>query len=108
MFLHNDQPIVPDSRVTTSEEGKLFTIVVKDLRPEDEGVYTLKSDHLILDTPTITVAAEEKKPETETATVVEEEETITVTPQQEQPKTVIEEVKTTTEVMEKKQVSFYC
>jgi len=55
---------------------------VKDLRPEDEGVYTLKSDHLILDTPSIAVVPEEKKPQTETTTVEEEEETITVTPQQ--------------------------
>ncbi|CAF5193410.1 unnamed protein product, partial [Rotaria sp. Silwood1] len=72
-FLHNEQPIVPDSRVTTSVEDNKYTIVVKDLRPEeDEGVYTLKSDHLILDTPAITVVPEEKKPKTETTTVEEE------------------------------------
>ncbi|CAF4753454.1 unnamed protein product, partial [Rotaria sp. Silwood1] len=42
-FLHNEQPIVPDSRVTTTVEDNKYTIVVKDLRPEeDEGVYTLK------------------------------------------------------------------
>ncbi|CAF5169735.1 unnamed protein product, partial [Rotaria sp. Silwood1] len=62
-FLHNEQPIVPDSRVTTTVEDNKYTIVVKDLRPEeDEGVYTLKSDHLILDTPAIVVVPEEKKP----------------------------------------------
>ena len=88
IFLHNDQPIVPDNRVTTTVEDGKYTIVVKDLRPEeDEGVYTLKSDHLILDTPTITVVPEEKKPETETTTVEEEEETITITPNQQQPET---------------------
>ena len=94
VFLHNDQPIVPNDRVTTTVEDNKYTIVVKDLRPEeDEGVYTLKSDHLILETPSITVVAEEKKPQTETTTVVEEEETVTVTPQQQQPETkeVIEE-----------------
>ncbi len=81
IFLHNDQPIVPDSRVTTTVEDNKYTIVVKDLRPEeDEGVYTLKSDHLILDTPSITVLPEEEKPET--TTIVEEEETITFTPNQ--------------------------
>jgi hypothetical protein len=93
IFLHNDQPIVSDDRITTTVEDNKYTIVVKDLRPEeDEGVYTLKSDHLILDTPSITVVAEEKKPETETITVEEEEEVITITPQQ-QPETkeVIEE-----------------
>ena len=94
IFLHNDQPIMPDSRVSTTIEDNKYTIVVKDLRPEeDEGVYTLKSDHLILDTPLITVAAVEKKPATETTTVEEEEETITVTPQQLDTKEVIEEEK---------------
>ena len=84
IFLHNEQPIVPDDRVTTTVEGNKYTIVVKDLRPEeDEGVYTLKSDHLILDTPSITVVPEEKKPQEETTTTVEEEEeTITVAPQE--------------------------
>ncbi|CAF3888065.1 unnamed protein product, partial [Rotaria sp. Silwood2] len=86
-FLHNEQPIIPDSRVTTTVEDNKYTIVVKDLHPEDEGVYTLKSDHLILDTPSITVVPEEKKPGTETTTI--EEETITI----EAPKApVVEEV----------------
>ena len=77
IFLHNDRPIVPDDRVTTTVEDNKYTIVVKDLRPEeDEGVYTLKSDHLILETPSITVVPEEKKSKTETKTV--EEETVTV------------------------------
>ncbi|CAF2530592.1 unnamed protein product [Rotaria sp. Silwood2] len=90
-FLHNEQPIVPDSRVTTTVEDNKYTIVVKDLRPEeDEGVYSLKSDHLILDTPSITVVPEEKKPKTETTTV--EEETVTVVTEEEQPQTVVEEV----------------
>ena len=92
-FLHNNKPIVPDSRITTSVEDNKYTIVVKDLRPEeDEGVYTLKSDHLILDTPSITVIPEEKKPEVETTTV--EEETVTVTTEQPQVKEVAEEVQT--------------
>ena len=81
VFLHNEKPIVPDDRVSTTVEDNKYTIVVKDLRPEeDEGVYTLKSDHLILDTPSITVVPEEKKPQMETTTVEEEEEIITITP----------------------------
>ncbi len=92
IFLHNDQPIVPDSRINTTVEDNKYTIEVKDLRPEeDKGVYTLKSDHLILDTPTITVVPKEKKPQTETTTV-EEEETITITSQQQQPETGEKEV----------------
>jgi hypothetical protein len=99
IFLHNDQPIVPDSRITTTVEDNKYTIVVKDLRPEeDEGVYTLKSDHLILDTPSITVVPEEKKPQTETTTVVEE--TITVeTAQAPVAEEVVEEVTYFDEIM---------
>jgi len=92
IFLHNDQPIVPNSRISTTVEDNKYTIVVKDLRPEeDQGVYTLKSDHLILDTPSITVVPEEKKPKTET-TIVQEEEIVTVVPQEEQPEVQEKEV----------------
>ncbi|CAF1553237.1 unnamed protein product, partial [Rotaria sp. Silwood1] len=99
IFLHNEQPIVPDSRVTTTVEDNKYTIVVKDLRPEeDEGVYTLQSDHLILDTPSITVVPEEKKPEIETTTV--EEETVTVVPQEQQPERVVQEVEQVTQIPE--------
>jgi hypothetical protein len=84
MFLHNEKPIVPDSRVTTTVEDNKYTIEVKDLGPEDKGVYTLKSDHLILDTPSINVVPGEKKPQQETITVEEEEETITIAPQEQQ------------------------
>jgi hypothetical protein len=105
IFLHNEQPIVPDNRVTTTVEDNKYTIVVKDLRPEeDEGVYTLKSDHLILDTPSITVVPEEKKPQTETTTVEEEEETITITPQQQQPETTVQEEETEEIIVETTQV----
>ena len=92
VFLHNEQPLVPDDRVTTTVEDNKYTIVVKDLRPEDEGVYTLKSDHLILDTPSITVLPQDKP---ETTTVVEEEEIITFTPnqpQEQQPQVTEEQV----------------
>ena len=91
VFLHNDQPIVPNDRITTTVEDNKYTIVVKDLRPdEDEGVYTLKSDHLILDTPNIIVVPEEKKPEITNVEI--EEETITVTPNEQQPPEVTEVV----------------
>jgi len=96
IFLHNDQPLVPDSRITTTVEDNKYTVVVKDLRPEDEGVYTLQSDHLILDTPSITVVPEEKKPQTETTTI--EEETITIeTPQAPIVEEVVEQVTHTSE-----------
>ncbi|CAF4702659.1 unnamed protein product, partial [Rotaria sp. Silwood2] len=92
-FQHNEQPIIPDSRVTTTVEDNKYTIVVKDLRPEeDEGVYTLRSDHLILDTPSITVVPEETKPQTQTTTVEEEQVTTTTVPEEQQSK--IEEKET--------------
>jgi hypothetical protein len=53
---------------------------VKNLKPkEDEGVYTLKSEHLILDTPSITVVSKPKQPEkTETIETTETTETIEI------------------------------
>ncbi|CAF4274694.1 unnamed protein product, partial [Adineta steineri] len=101
ILLHNDKPIVADSRITTTVEDNKYTIVVKDLRPEeDEGVYTLKSDHLILDTPSISIVPEEKKSQTETVTI---EEIVTVVPQEEQPRTVTQQEEEVTEITEKKQ-----
>jgi len=92
VFLHNGQQIVPNDRITTTVEDNKYTIVVKDLRPEeDEGVYTLQSEHLILDTPNITVVPEEKKPEITNVEI--EEETITIVPNEQQPTAVEEEVK---------------
>ena len=108
IFLHNDQPIVPDSRITTTVEDNKYTIVVNNIRPEDEGVYTLKSDHWILDTPSITVAPEENKPETETTTVEEEEETITITPENKQPETIVQEIEEVTQTIEEEKVGFFC
>jgi hypothetical protein len=106
IFLHNDQPIVPDSHITTTVEDNKYTIEVKDLRPEHEGVYTLKSDHLILDTPSITVVPEEKKPQTETTTV-EEEEIVTVVTQQEQPETIVQKVEEITQIIEEEKVGLF-
>ncbi|CAF4142414.1 unnamed protein product, partial [Rotaria magnacalcarata] len=72
-FLRNGIPLTPDDRISTKVEDNTYTITVKDLRPdEDEGVYTLKSDHLILDTPNIIVASHEKKLDTEIKTSEED------------------------------------
>ena len=81
-FLRNGQPLRPDARITTAVEDTTYTIEVKNLRPqEDEGVYTLKSEHLVLDTPSITVTrleVQEKSKETENTVEEIEEETITI------------------------------
>ena len=108
-FLRNGQPLRPDDRITTTVEDTTYTIEVKNLRPqEDEGVYTLKSEHLILDTPSITVVPAEKKPQEETTTTAEEEEIVTVVPQQEQPKTIVEKTDEVTQIIEEKKVCFFC
>ena len=63
-FLHNGQSLPNDDRISTSVDDNTYTIVVKQLKPgEDEGVYTLKSPHLILDTPTIVVDAKTSLPD---------------------------------------------
>jgi len=74
-FLRNGKPLKPDDRISTTVEDNTYTIVVKNLKPkEDEGVYTLKSEHLILDTPSITVVSKPKQPEkTETTETIEVE-----------------------------------
>ena len=72
-FLRNGKPLVPDDRISTTIEDKTYTIVVKNLKPqEDEGVYTLKSPHLILDTPSISVVPKPKQQETTETTEVTE------------------------------------
>ena len=76
VFLHNGQPIVENDRITTTIEENTYTIVVKNLRPdEDEGVYTLKSDHLILDTPSVTVVPKSKTTDEEKTIIVSEQAT---------------------------------
>ena len=83
-FLRNGQPLISDNRITTIVENTTYTIVVKGLRPnEDEGVYTFKSEHLILDTPSITVVSTNVRGTPESVqNVVEEieEETIIIEP----------------------------
>ena len=81
-FLRNGVKLVPDDRISTTIKDNTYTIIVKNLKPkEDEGVYTLKSPHLILDTPSITVVSKPKQPE-ETETT---ETTETIEVQQEAP-----------------------
>jgi hypothetical protein len=77
-FLRNGKPLKPDDRISTTVEDNTYTIVVKNLKPkEHEGVYTLKSEHLILNTPSITVVSKPKQPEkteiTETTETIEVE-----------------------------------
>ena len=83
-FLRNGKPLLPDDRISTTVEDNTYTIVVKDLRSvQDEGVYTLKSKHLILDTPSIKVIrldVEDNSKDTENIVEEFEEETIVIPP----------------------------
>lgn len=83
-FMRNGKPLTPDDRISTVVEDNAYTIVVQDLKPEkDEGVYSLKSEHFILETPWIRVIETEKQEElAEKVDVVEqvEEETIVIEP----------------------------
>ena len=93
-ILHNGRPLVNDDRIVTIVEETTYTIIVKNLRPkEDEGVYTLASPHLIIDTPSITVLPrkEDEKPK-DVETMVEEieEETIVIQPAKKPEKAEIE------------------
>jgi len=85
-FLRNEKPLIPDNRILTTVENNTYTIQVKNLKPkEDEGVYTLKSKHLILDTPSIIVVSKPKQPEkTETTEIIEVQEEIVLEEKKEQ------------------------
>ncbi len=76
----NDVPLnqLKDDRVVieTTDNGKSYTLTVKDLRPnEHQGVYKLESAHLVLETPFIRVIENVKEEEEETTILVEDEET---------------------------------
>lgn len=75
----NDAPITPkDERIfiETSDDGKSYTLTVKDLRPgEDQGIYSLEGPHLILETPFVRVIEHVQEEDEETTILVEEEET---------------------------------
>jgi hypothetical protein len=75
-FLRNEKPLIPDERISTTIEDNTYTIQVKNLKPEEDvGIYTLKSKHLILDTPSIIVVSKPKQPEkTETTEIIEVQE----------------------------------
>ena len=47
--------LLNDSRINIKQKNETFTLIIKDLKPSDEGVYSLESKYLILDTPFINV-----------------------------------------------------
>ncbi|CAF4240979.1 unnamed protein product, partial [Adineta steineri] len=81
-FFRNEISLIPNDRISTTVKNNTYIIEVKNLKPkEDEGVYTLRSEHLILDTPSITVIPRiksERPKDTENVVEEIEEETITI------------------------------
>ena len=67
--------LMNDSRISIKQKNETFTLIIKDLQLADQGVYSLESKYLILDTPFITVLP---KPEQPTIEVEHEETTITI------------------------------
>ncbi|CAF1359131.1 unnamed protein product, partial [Didymodactylos carnosus] len=62
VWLQNGEEIKPDDNKRIEKNGSTYTLIIKDLKPDlNEGVYTLKSPHLVLETPFVHVIA--KKPE---------------------------------------------
>ena len=47
--------LLNDSRISIKQKNETFTLIIKDLKLSDQGVYSLESKYLILDTPFITV-----------------------------------------------------
>jgi hypothetical protein len=47
--------LVDDPRIIIKQKNETFTLIIKDLKLSDQGVYSLESKYLILDTPFITV-----------------------------------------------------
>ncbi|CAF1579934.1 unnamed protein product, partial [Adineta steineri] len=69
--------LLNDSRINIKQKNETFTLIIKDLKPSDQGVYSLESKYLILDTPFITVLP---KPHQPTVEIEHEETTITIQP----------------------------
>lgn len=65
--------LLNDSRIILKQKNEAFTLVIKDLKPSDQGVYSLESKYLILDTPFINVL-----PKQPTVQVQHEETNLTV------------------------------
>jgi hypothetical protein len=78
----NDVPLdqLKDGRVNiqTTDDGKSYTLTVKDLQPkEHQGIYKLESAHLVLETPYVRVIENVEEEQEDTTTLVEDEETET-------------------------------
>ncbi len=65
--------LLNDSRINIKQKNETFSLIIKDLKPSDEGVYSLESKYLILDTPFINIL-----PKQPTVQIKHEETTVTV------------------------------
>ena len=108
----NDTPLgqLKDPRITieTADNGKSYTLTVKDLRPQQhQGIYKLESPHLVLETPFIRVVENVKDEEEETIIIVEDEETESFELERKPQKKEVEEVSKTKDVCNGKRNYIY-
>jgi hypothetical protein len=65
--------LLNDSRINIKQKNETFTLIIKDLKLSDQGIYSLESKYLILDTPFINIL-----PKQPTVQIEHEETTINV------------------------------
>lgn len=68
--------LLNDSRIIVKQKNEAFTLIIKDLKLSDQGVYSLEGKYLILDTPFINVLPKQQPQQPQTPTVqIEHDET---------------------------------
>ncbi|CAF4960932.1 unnamed protein product, partial [Rotaria sp. Silwood1] len=66
-----------DSRIIIKQKNETFTLIIKDLKLSDQGVYSLESKYLILDTPFIHILPKQQQP---TVQIQHDETAVTMQP----------------------------
>ncbi|CAF4440954.1 unnamed protein product, partial [Rotaria sp. Silwood2] len=69
-----------DSRIIIKQKNETFTLIIKDLKLSDQGVYSLESKYLILDTPFIHILPKQQQQPQPTVQIQHEETIINMQP----------------------------
>ncbi|CAF4231448.1 unnamed protein product, partial [Rotaria sordida] len=67
-----------DSRIIIKQKNETFTLIIKDLKLSDQGVYSLESKYLILDTPFIHILPKQQPQQQPTVQIQRDEATVTM------------------------------
>ena len=68
--------LLNNSRINVKQNNEAFTLIIKNLKLSDQGVYSLESKYLILDTPFINVLPQQQQQQQQQPTVQVEHEEI--------------------------------